>query len=190
MTSFEYLSVIVAIVIALGITQILIGAGRVALGDGTVRSYWIHSVWLAFLLIIYLHTWVSMWSLREATEQAVGIFLFYLVGTALPFVAGQVLLAGSFPSDAEAHYFRVKRRFFGLQAAGSVWAFAHHNQVLDSPSGGFPQLLAVPLLILLGATSNWVVHAVLSPLFLLGTLLSFLGGPGQNPLRLLSGQLS
>ena len=78
MTSFEYLSVIVSMVIALGIAQILMGAGKVALGDGTVRAYWIHSLWLAFLVMVYMHTWVAMWSLRDATEYSANIFLFYL----------------------------------------------------------------------------------------------------------------
>ena len=168
--------------IALGITQVLIGAGKVALGDGTVRAYWTHSVWLAYLVMVYLHTWVAMWGLRDTTEHSVNIFLFYLVGMALPFVSGQVLLAGSFPSDAEAHYFRVRPRFFALQVSGAVWAFAHHYVVLASPSGGLPQLVGIPLLILLGVTSNRYVHGLLPPLMLLGILISFLGGPGQNPL--------
>jgi hypothetical protein len=71
MTSFEYLSAIVAIVVALGIAQILRGAGEVALGDGTVRTHWLHSVWLAYLLMVYLHTWVAMCGLRDTTHHTV-----------------------------------------------------------------------------------------------------------------------
>jgi len=182
MTSFEYLSVIAAIVMAMGISQILIGVGKAALGDGTVRTYWVHSVWLAFLLMVYLHTWVSMWNLRDTTEHAVSIFPFYLAGMALPFVSGQILLAGSFPDNAESHYFRVSRRFFGLQAAAALWAFAHHNLLLDSPSGGLPQLSGIPFFILLGSTRNRYVHMILSPVLLLFILMSFFRGPGQNPL--------
>jgi hypothetical protein len=45
MDPFSYLSVLTSIVLALGITRILSGVGRLLQTRGRVRIYWVHLLW-------------------------------------------------------------------------------------------------------------------------------------------------
>jgi hypothetical protein len=63
MTPFQYVAPLTSIVIALGITRILIGLGRIFQMRGNIRTYRVHTLWtgnvllspvIAFLLSILL----------------------------------------------------------------------------------------------------------------------------------------
>ena len=45
MTPFQYVAPLTSIVIALGITRILTGLGRIVQMRGSVRTYWVHTLW-------------------------------------------------------------------------------------------------------------------------------------------------
>ena len=45
MTPFQYVAPLTSIVIALGITRILTGLGRTVQMRGSVRTYWVHTLW-------------------------------------------------------------------------------------------------------------------------------------------------
>ena len=56
MTPFQYVAPLTSIVIALGITRILTGLGRILQMRGSVRTYWVHTLWTgnAFPLSVLL----------------------------------------------------------------------------------------------------------------------------------------
>jgi len=45
MTPFQYVAPLTSIVIAIGITRILTGLGRTVQMRGSVRTYWVHTLW-------------------------------------------------------------------------------------------------------------------------------------------------
>ena len=51
MTPSQYVAPLTSIVIALGITQILTGLGRIFQMRGTIRSYWVHTLWTGNVLL-------------------------------------------------------------------------------------------------------------------------------------------
>ena len=121
MDLFEYLVVMVSIVLGLGVTQVLRGLGKV------VRS---HSrfppviIWAILLFYLHVQVWWGMWDLSEVTSW--NMFSFYLV-IAIPcsmFAAVELLLPlnSGDHTDWEAHFFTVRNWFLGAICLFSIVA--------------------------------------------------------------------
>ena len=121
MSLFEYISVMVSVVLALGIAQILTGIGAFLTVRERPRAYWLHSVWLVFLALLHVYMWWYLWDLRSNPPDTSLEFIFTLLGPALIYLPTYVLLEGGFPSDAREHFERVRRPFFALVIAGTVY---------------------------------------------------------------------
>jgi hypothetical protein len=46
MSPFEYLSVLISIVLALGMTRVLAGVGEMLQASSRRHIYWVHAVWI------------------------------------------------------------------------------------------------------------------------------------------------
>jgi hypothetical protein len=108
---FEYLMVMVSIVLGLGATQALRGLSKIAQSS---RTFLPLTIWAAILFYIYIQVWWALWDLT-----AVGAWnqLFYYLLIAVPcslFAATELLLPlGSSPdTDWKSHFFSVRRSFF------------------------------------------------------------------------------
>lgn len=122
---FQYLAVLLSIVLGLGVTQLLTGVGRLVQARGRVRTYWPTLVWVGLLLLIHVQTWWAMFELRTHAGWTLLTFgvvlltpvcLYLMAALVLPDVAeatgeGCVL-------DLRAHYYAQTRWFLG--AAGGV----------------------------------------------------------------------
>jgi hypothetical protein len=51
MNAFEYLSVLISIILALGMTQVLGGVGEMLQARSRRRINWVHAVWIVNLFI-------------------------------------------------------------------------------------------------------------------------------------------
>jgi len=58
MTPFQYVAPLTSIVIALGITRILTGLGRILQMRGSVRTYWVHTLWTGNVFLWLLLNWI------------------------------------------------------------------------------------------------------------------------------------
>jgi hypothetical protein len=116
MTAFEYFSVMVSVILALGIAQILGGVGRIIQYRGA-SVYWVHGVWTVVLLASHFRLWWTLWDLRAGFELSYYGFLALLMGPTLLFLAARVLMPDfSDPGEAnlEDYFFRIRRAFFTL----------------------------------------------------------------------------
>ena len=57
MGAFEYLSVLISIIIALGMTRVLAGVGEMLQARRHRRIYWVHVVWIVNLFVCLVVTW-------------------------------------------------------------------------------------------------------------------------------------
>ena len=69
MTPFQYVAPLTSIVIALGITRILTGLGRIVQMRGSVRTYRIHTLWTGNAFLWLLLNW---WILSDGEITRVG----------------------------------------------------------------------------------------------------------------------
>src|SRR5213075_2742539 len=57
MDAFSYLSVLISIVLALGMTRVLAGVGEMLQARSRRRLYWVHAVWVANLFLYLVVAW-------------------------------------------------------------------------------------------------------------------------------------
>jgi hypothetical protein len=119
MSAFEYIAVIVSVIIGLGLTRILQGVGGLLEARSRVRVYWVHLVFTGIILVGHLQFWWLFWSSRQLEAWSFFPFLFLLLQPIILY-----LLAGlCFPEfsdtgsiDFRDFYYHNHRWFFGLLA--------------------------------------------------------------------------
>ena len=124
MSEFEYASVVVSIVLALGIADILRFLADTLREPGERRIYWVHLVWIVLLLELHLEFWWRMWAFRDQLTVGPELVL-VMMGPALLFMASRILLPGQRDSgDMAQLYYQHKSAFFAMMIATSLWSLA------------------------------------------------------------------
>jgi len=166
--SFNYLSVLLSIVIGLAITQVLQGLRVLMLSRETARLYAPSLIWTALVLLIATQMWWSSFGLRDHEEWTFALYGLILLQVALFYLASGLVLPDLRPDniDLEADYFRNRRWFFGLLAVAAVVSLlkdvALEGTLPDTPNLVFHMLLTGSCI---GAivSSNRSYHAILAP---------------------------
>lgn len=57
MDPFSYLSVLISIVLALGMTRVLAGIGEMMQARSRRHIYWVHAVWIANVFLFLVVAW-------------------------------------------------------------------------------------------------------------------------------------
>jgi hypothetical protein len=118
MTPFEYVSVLISIILGLGLTQIVSGVADIIQHWKRVRLYWPHLLWITFVFFLHIQEWWVLYDLRTHSEWKLHTFLFIILYPINLFILAKIL----FPSigiDSQTNYkefyFENFRKFF-------VWA--------------------------------------------------------------------
>ena len=182
MDSFDYLSVLISIVLGLGITQLLSSVARTVEHRDAGSVYWPSMAWFLILLLAHVQTWWSFYGLRTHPQWNVMQFAFVLVQPIGLYLLSVLVLPSESAAtkDQKTWYASHRRAFFGLLAAFIVLSILR-DFVL---SGQAPRAenMVFQLLLLAGAgiaawTANERYHKALGILslgaFLLYILLLF-----------------
>lgn len=124
MDAFSYLSVLLAVIIGLAITQVLQGYRALALARRQVRWYAPPLVWSLLVLILVTQHWWASFGLAERREWSFVQFGATLLETALLYMMAALVLPdvkGGESTDLKAHYHREAPLFFGVGAAAILW---------------------------------------------------------------------
>ena len=92
MDAFNYLSVMVSMVLGLGLTQLFAGIGNMVQVRRRVCFYWLHSLWVVLMIGLHIQMWWSFWMMRGVQEWTYTGFAFVLLGPATLVIASHVLL--------------------------------------------------------------------------------------------------
>lgn len=174
MTQFEFVQVTVAIILGLGLTDILRGLGEQYRYRHEIEISRLQvgaSFLLLFIILIYLWSfWLAsdvIWNLPRFLIQVVSAI-------ALALSAQFIKIDLSSGKTPEAQYFDNSTATFLSWAVAPLFAFFFAIAVGDMSSVELGRLVAVALLVSLGIVSNPTYHAVmLTVLF----LLSVFAGP-------------
>jgi len=131
LSEFEYASVAVSVVLALGIADILRFFGDTVRDLDARKLYWVHTLWLLVLMKTHMDFWWIMWTFRDSVS--IGPSLIYImVGPALLFVATRTLLPGADDhGDMEVMFFTRKNAFFSLMILLSLWSTVSTPQAIE-----------------------------------------------------------
>jgi len=115
MSDFEFVSVILAIVIGLGVTRILSGLASVLENRSTLRSDWIVLTWAVGVLLWQVLFWLgTVNSARARPVFTVANFGMLLLAAVALFFAATLVLPGQIGpgTDLRRHYGAVRKPFF------------------------------------------------------------------------------
>src|SRR5256714_13630214 len=120
MNPFEYLSVLISIVLALGMTRVLAGVGEMLQARARRRLYWVHMLWVVNLFIYLVLAWWIFYRWRNQQPWTFFLFIFVLISPTILFLASLLL----FPPenaldefvDYEKHYYANHWAFFTIFA--------------------------------------------------------------------------
>jgi hypothetical protein len=113
MSLFEFVTVMVSMILALCLGQLLRSASFLTKTDQQVRYFLPHTLWSVAVLMTVVNHWWSLWDLRDI-DWSYASFIYILAAPVLiTFATGLLSPNGSTsgPVDLQAHYSRVRRSF-------------------------------------------------------------------------------
>lgn len=135
MDEFSYLSVLIAIILGLAITQILQGFRGLLHSRERVVMFWPSLAWAALVLLIAVQSWWAMFGLRVRHDWSFLAFAVVLLeNTCIYMVAALVLpdFAEERRVDLRRTYFKQAPWFYGLMALALVFSMLKDVVVFDS----------------------------------------------------------
>ena len=141
MDPFSYLSVLISIILALGMTRVLAGVGEMLQARSRRRLYWVHAVWVVNLFLYLVVAWWIFYRWRNEQPWTFFLFIFVLISPTILYLASIILFPPeSAPNefvDYKTHYYSNHRAFFVLFALFTPVDF------LDTLLKGIPHFLAL-----------------------------------------------
>lgn len=116
MTPFEYLSVLLSIILGLAITQVLQGYRGLLLSRVRIRHHAPTLIWSVLVLLFACQAWWASFGLEQRQDWRFDIFLVILLQMALLYMMAAVILPDvpdGAEIDLERHYEMQRRAFFG-----------------------------------------------------------------------------
>jgi len=117
MSSFEYITVLISIVLGLGITQILTGIADLIKKSHKVILYWPHILWILFVLLLHIQEWWLMYELKNFHPWRLPSFLFIMLYPINLYVMAKLLFPKKIKGkevDLKIFYFKNYRKIFVL----------------------------------------------------------------------------
>ena len=167
MTPFEYLAVLISIVLGFGITELLAGVQRLVHHRDEVVLHWLPLTWSGIVFVALVQWWWAAFGFRDRMEWNFFSFLLILLVPVLYYLAAALVLplgARAERFDLRAHYFAVHRLFFGTVATATMLEALRAAVVRDAQAT-LLNLVATALLAALAIVRNPRAHAA-------GTLLA------------------
>ena len=171
MQIFEFLMVLVSIVVGLGLAALLTGVADALRARREVRIYWIHTLVVAGVFLAFMQIWWESWSLQRETQWTFVGMLMMLGGPLLLFLVAHVLFPQARDhTDLADYYYEISPIIWLLAAAAVVVGTLFRPVVFGESLLSLDHLSSLPTLLIclfLGFTQKRPVHAVLVPTLVL-----------------------
>lgn len=173
MTPFEYVTVLISIILGMGITQIVTGVADMIHQWSRIKLYWPHLLWVLFVFFLHIQEWWSVFELRPIQSWYLGTFMFVILYPINLFILARILFpfGSTEGTDFKEFYFTNYRKFFfwavilpGLSIIDNVFinGYALKEQALQ-----IFLIVGLGLLLWRDVKTEWVHHLVVVILFVI-----------------------
>lgn len=131
---FEYVTVLISIILGLGITQVLTGIADLFHKSERVRLYWPHILWIGFVLVLHIQEWWVTYELKNYHPWRLPTFLFILLYPINLFVLARMLFPASLKGkriDLKEFYLHNYRKIFLLFIASACLSVLYNLFILN-----------------------------------------------------------
>jgi len=174
MSVFEYIGVLVSVIMGLGITHLATGTSKLIQHRSEVRLYLPHMLWTLNILIFILLIWWGMFNWSNHENWFAYEYLFIALYAIVMFFLASLLYPWDMAKDVDVseHFFGNRTWFFGVLLA--AWGIDVVATLIKANVGirplptGYSVFIGIQMLIaIVGIFSrNRIVHAVLPIIFL------------------------
>jgi hypothetical protein len=116
MTPFEYITVLVSIILGLGVTQIVTGVAHFLHSGNKVKIYWPHLLWIIMIFFFHIQEWWVFYEYKSFTAWQMHTFIFVILYPIGLFIQARLL----FPfdnfdevTDLKKFYYENYRIYYG-----------------------------------------------------------------------------
>lgn len=142
MSAFEYLSVLISIILAMGMTRVLAGVGEMLQASSHRQIYWVHVLWVVNLFLYLVVAWWIFYRWRNQQSWTFFLIVFVLISPTILYLAAVLLFPRERNVDLtlkyKTHYYANQRAFFILFAL-----FTPPVDIVDSLLKGVPHFLSL-----------------------------------------------
>jgi hypothetical protein len=177
-SAFEYVSILVSIILGLGITQILSSLADLLYHHSKVRLYWPHACWVVFIFFLHIQDWFITYQLKNIPVWDIPRLVFILAYPIVLFTCAKMLLPtnGSEEQyDMKKFYESQHRVIFMLVGLAVILSMLFNIYLLKRPIGE-QGILILFLLLLAGfitrVFNSELMHRALAIIIVLATIIS------------------
>lgn len=179
MSLFEFIMVLVSIIIGMAVTELLAGLADTITRKNSRSFSWIHVLLSIGLLIACIQTWWELWDFSGITEWSFLNLLIMLLPSVFLYLIARIINPGrEFSGSLDDYYFLTARRIWILIGL-AVLIGNSFRSVINTESKLFivDNLSAIPLLaicVTLAISKNRFIHKLLMILIIAIILLDVL----------------
>ena len=124
-SEFPFISVMFAVIMGMGVVYLLMAIATIVRGIGReIKTYWLHTAWVLFLLLLHFHVWWGLWEFQQVEVWNYFTYLFILSGPVLLFWSAALIIPEDKKHDKidlKQYYFQNKSKFFLTLSLAVVW---------------------------------------------------------------------
>jgi len=175
---FEFLMILVSVIIGLGLTELLTGVANLLRSRNSVRFYWIHSLFQLGIFFALLQFWWESWGMQDLETISFWAVLSILTLPVFLFLIAHLLYPSPVENaDLRDYYYRQVSFLWGMVIAGTVEGTFVRPLIMGDPVLHVSNLSGMPMIaicIVLASSKSPRVHTVLAPLILIILILDTL----------------
>src|ERR1041385_2752493 len=171
MNVFDFLFVIVAIVLTLGIAELLGGVVRILRGE--LRSDGLHTLWIVITFQLQVQLAWGLWGLHTRATWRYPEFLVLLSGPIVVYLIAALLYAPGGVERADVHLLRRRRPFFLLNALYVAITALYSWVLWDQgwiPAQALTRVVVIGALVTAASTEKRALQWMIGLLLLVGNL--------------------
>ena len=174
MNLFEFVMVLVSIIVGLGIAALLTGIANILRARPSVRTYWVHSTAIAMVSLAHVQVWWESWDLSVATEWSFIGLLMMLGSPVCLFLISHLLFPESLTDrDLSEYYYSMGSTVWLIGAAATLFGTLFRPIAFGASVLSLGNVATIPtalVCVILASTRDRRVHSVLVPIIFLTIL--------------------